>query len=59
VVAAISGAALLGASLATRWGVFHAGIASARDPRYTVVPQRQRLTERAASVDPPTVLPPA
>jgi formate-dependent nitrite reductase membrane component NrfD len=59
VVAAISGTALLGASLATRWGVFHAGIASARDPRYTVVPQRQRLTERAAPVDPPTVLPPA
>jgi formate-dependent nitrite reductase membrane component NrfD len=47
-VAALSGAALLGASAATRWGVFHAGIASARDPKYTVVPQRQRLAERAA-----------
>ena len=47
VAAAVSGAALLGASAATRWGVFHAGMASARDPRYTVVPQRQRLTERA------------
>ena len=47
VAAAVSGAALLGASAATRWGIFHAGMASARDPRYTVVPQRQRLTERA------------
>ena len=42
VIAALSGAALLGASAATRWGVFHAGLASAADPKYTVVPQRQR-----------------
>jgi DMSO reductase anchor subunit len=42
VVAALSGAAMLGASAATRWGVFHAGLASAADPKYTVVPQRQR-----------------
>jgi hypothetical protein len=41
-VAAVSGAALLGASAATRWGVFHAGLASAADPKYTVVPQRER-----------------
>jgi len=39
----LSGAALLAASTATRWGVFHAGLASARDPKYTVIPQRQRL----------------
>jgi formate-dependent nitrite reductase membrane component NrfD len=43
VLAAASGAALAGASLATRWGVFHAGLQSARDPKYTVVPQRERL----------------
>ncbi len=49
-VAAVSGAALLGASAATRWGVFHAGIASARDPKYTVLPQRQRLAERGVPV---------
>jgi polysulfide reductase-like protein len=42
----LSGAALLAASAATRWGVFHAGLESANDPRYTVVPQRQRLTRR-------------
>jgi Polysulphide reductase, NrfD len=43
----LSGAALLAASAATRWGIFHAGLESARDPKYTVVPQRQRLEERA------------
>jgi DMSO reductase anchor subunit len=45
VVAAVSGAALMGASAATRLGIFHAGMASARDPKYTVVPQRQRLSD--------------
>ena len=49
VVAALSGAALIGASAATRWGVFHAGLASAKDPKYTVVPQRERLDERDAA----------
>jgi hypothetical protein len=44
----LSGAAWLAASAATRWGIFHAGMASARDPKYTVIPQRQRL-ERQAS----------
>jgi hypothetical protein len=43
-VSALSGASLLAASAATRWGIFHAGLASARDPRYTVVPQRDRLS---------------
>ena len=46
VISALSGAALLAASAATRWGVFHAGLASAGDPRYTVVPQRERLRRR-------------
>ena len=40
--AAASGAALLAASALTRFGVFEAGRASARDPKYTVVPQRER-----------------
>lgn len=44
-VAALSGAALLAGSLCTRLGVFHAGQASARDPRYTVTPQRHRLID--------------
>jgi hypothetical protein len=42
-VAALSGAALLAGSACTRFGVFEAGQASARDPKYTVVPQRERL----------------
>ncbi|MFY1702335.1 NrfD/PsrC family molybdoenzyme membrane anchor subunit [Micromonospora sp. WMMA1923] len=48
VVSVVSGVALLAASVATRFGVFHAGVVSARDPRYTVVPQRQRLARRVA-----------
>jgi hypothetical protein len=43
--AAISGAALLAGSALTRFGLFEAGVASARDPRYTVEPQRARLQE--------------
>ena len=46
VLSVVSGAALLAGSLATRFGVFHAGLASARDPKYTVVPQRERLGRR-------------
>jgi hypothetical protein len=45
--AALSGASLIAASAATRWGIYHAGMASAGDPKYTIVPQRQRLNERA------------
>jgi DMSO reductase anchor subunit len=44
--AVLGGAAALAGSACTRFGVFHAGVASARDPRYTVVPQRERLRER-------------
>ena len=42
-LAALSGAALLAASACARFGIFEAGRQSARDPRYTVVPQRERL----------------
>lgn len=51
-VSAVSGVALLGASLLTRFAVFQAGLASAEDPKYTVVPQRERMRarERAAAV---------
>jgi formate-dependent nitrite reductase membrane component NrfD len=41
--AVVSGTALLVGSACTRFGVFEAGQASARDPKYTVVPQRERL----------------
>jgi hypothetical protein len=46
--AALAGAALLAGSAATRFGVFEAGIESAKDPRYTVIPQKQRLAARRA-----------
>jgi hypothetical protein len=42
---AVSGVALMAASACTRFGVFHAGQESARDPKYTVVPQRDRLAQ--------------
>ena len=45
--AVLGGAAALAGSACTRFGIFHAGVASARDPKYTVVPQRERLRERA------------
>ena len=40
VVSALAGASLLAASALTRYGIFEAGLASARDPKYTIVPQR-------------------
>ena len=46
VAAVLSGAALLAGSACTRFGIFEAGQASAMDPRYTVVPQRERLEAR-------------
>jgi formate-dependent nitrite reductase membrane component NrfD len=46
VIGTLSGASLLAASAATRWGIFHAGLASAADPKYTVVPQRERREAR-------------
>ncbi len=45
VAGVIGGSALLAGSACTRFGVFHAGQASARDPKYTVVPQRERMAE--------------
>ncbi|WP_306189140.1 MULTISPECIES: NrfD/PsrC family molybdoenzyme membrane anchor subunit [unclassified Streptomyces] len=44
--AVTAGVALLTGSAALRFGVFHAGVDSAEDPRYTVVPQRERLRAR-------------
>jgi hypothetical protein len=47
-VAAASGAALLAGSAFQRFGVFAAGVASTKDPRYVVEPQRARLAARRA-----------
>jgi formate-dependent nitrite reductase membrane component NrfD len=40
---AAAGAALITGSALTRFGIFHAGMASTEDPKYVVLPQRQRL----------------
>jgi hypothetical protein len=46
VVSAVSGASLLAASAMTRFGIFEAGMATARDPKYTIIPQRRRRDAR-------------
>jgi formate-dependent nitrite reductase membrane component NrfD len=48
-VAAAAGLALMAASALTRFGVFEAGIHSAKDPRYTIEPQKRRLAARRAA----------
>jgi hypothetical protein len=45
-VSVLAGAACVTASALTRFGVFEAGLESARDPKYVVVPQRERLRQR-------------
>jgi formate-dependent nitrite reductase membrane component NrfD len=51
--AAAGGSALiLAGGLALRWSVFKAGFQSARDPRYTVVPQKERAATRGAESRP-------
>ncbi|SDJ25790.1 NrfD/PsrC family molybdoenzyme membrane anchor subunit [Nonomuraea jiangxiensis] len=42
--AVAAGAALLAGAICTRFGIFHAGLDSSRDPAYTVEPQRARLS---------------
>jgi formate-dependent nitrite reductase membrane component NrfD len=46
-----AGAALLAGSALTRFAIFEAGQASARDPKYTVVPQRERLDQERTRRD--------
>jgi hypothetical protein len=48
-VAALSGLTLLAASAFLRFGFFEAGKESARDPRYTIEPQKRRLAARRAA----------
>ena len=45
--AAASGLALLTGSALQRFGTFEAGVASTKDPKYVVVPQRERLAGAA------------
>lgn len=48
-VAAASGLALVASSALTRFGVFWGGKESVKDPKYTVIPQRNRLEKRRAA----------
>ncbi|WP_084507606.1 NrfD/PsrC family molybdoenzyme membrane anchor subunit [Nocardia violaceofusca] len=49
--AIIGGAAAVAGSACTRFGIFHAGVTSAEDPKYTVFPQRERLAHRESVPD--------
>ncbi|MPZ64610.1 MAG: polysulfide reductase [Pseudonocardiaceae bacterium] len=49
VTSVLSGLLLNAGAATTRYGIFEAGMQSARDPKFTVVPQRQRLAERGAA----------
>jgi formate-dependent nitrite reductase membrane component NrfD len=44
--AALGGALVCAGELCLRWAVFKAGFQSARDPKYTVKPQRERASRR-------------
>jgi formate-dependent nitrite reductase membrane component NrfD len=51
--AAVAGGSLvLAGELALRWSIFKAGFQSARDPKYTVVPQKARKAQREARPEP-------
>jgi hypothetical protein len=49
---ALSGLAITAGALCTRFGMLKAGRASALDPKYTVVPQRERAEARRLAVVP-------
>jgi hypothetical protein len=42
----VGGALVAAGELALRWSIYKAGFQSARDPRYTVIPQKERLANR-------------
>jgi hypothetical protein len=41
-----AGVTCVAASMMTRFGIFEAGLASAKDPKYVVIPQRERMAAR-------------
>jgi hypothetical protein len=48
-IAVASGLALLAVSVCKRFGTFAAGVESTKDPKYVVVPQRERLARKEAA----------
>jgi formate-dependent nitrite reductase membrane component NrfD len=55
---AIAGTVLLAGSACTRFAIFEAGQASARDPRYTIIPQRDRAGRPSVATPSDPVAPP-
>jgi formate-dependent nitrite reductase membrane component NrfD len=47
--AALGGAMVCAGELCLRWSVYKAGLQSARDPKYTVKPQRERASRNGGS----------
>lgn len=45
----VAGVALVAGSVCTRFAIFEAGLESARDPKYTVIPQRARANARGTA----------
>jgi hypothetical protein len=50
IASSAGGALVLAGELALRWSVFKAGFQSARDPKYTVLPQRERQVRSTGSI---------
>ena len=48
--AVLGGAMVCAGELCLRWSVYKAGFQSARDPQYTIEPQRERLQQRTAVI---------
>ena len=46
---AVDGALMPAGVVFERWSVFRAGFQSASDPKYTVMPQRERLKNRGTN----------
>ena len=44
--AAVGGALVLAGTFCERWSIYEAGFPSSRNPKYTVMPQRERLRDR-------------
>lgn len=51
----VAGAACVAASAMTRFGIFRAGVASSLDPKYTVLPQKERIRDRQEAAAHPTM----
>ncbi len=45
-VTVVGGTMILAGALCERWSIYEAGFPSSRDPKYTVMPQRERLRHR-------------